>query len=383
MAGALSYIHIVVPINISGLLQAVTQFREKVTALKIGYIDKKEYAQRLNRYGGVNMNGPQQHALFHFHCQITYLIDLRLTDADTIQGSIESLRASLPREEDAPGSSQQHQHEMQVKRHLLLCISTSLSGVFGMLMGWFTHRRLNNLRNQIGEVRNQQHRLMQIQQVTLSQLDDLETVLREVVQEMERSETTWVNHFALDHGHIQLHFYILKLTRALQAAHLCRLSIDLLDSTQLRHIFDTAARKAKAHQYQLMLRHPSDLFQIETSYLHNGQDVHLILHVPMAPADSILWLFQLHLFPLPFTETHFVMPDPSNQILAISSGIDRLSMEMSVANLMGCHRINSAYLCERHGVMRRELNSTCLGSLYVQDFSGATHLCEMKIVETN
>jgi hypothetical protein len=75
------------------------------------------------------------------------------------------------------------------------------------------------------------------------------------------------------------------------------------------------------------------------------------------------------------------MPDLSNQILAISSGIDRLSMEMSVANLMGCHCINSAYLCEHHDVMRRELNSTCLGSPYVQDFPGTTHLCEMKIVE--
>jgi hypothetical protein len=381
MAGALSYIHIIVPINISGLLQAVTQFQEKVNALKAGYIDKKLYAERLDRYGGVNMNGPQQHALFHFRRQITYLIYLMLTNADTIQGSIESLRASLPKEEDAPGRSQQH--EMRVKRHTLLFISTALSGVFGMLMGWFTHRQLNNLRNQIGEVHNQQHWLMQIQQVTLSWLDDLETVLREVVQEMERSETTWVNHFALDHGRIQLHFYIQKLTRAVQAAHLCCLSVDLLDSAQLRHIFDMAAQKAKAHQYQLMLRHPSDLFLIETSYLHNGQDMHLILHVPMAPADSILWLFQLHPFPLPFTETHFVMPDPSNQILAISSGINHLSMEMSVANLMGCHHINSAYLCERHGIMRRELNSTCLGSLYVQDFSGANQVCELKIVEQN
>jgi len=67
-------------------------------------------------------------------------------------------------------------------------------------MGWFTHHRLNNLRDQIREVQNQQHRLMQIQQVDLSRLDDLETVLREVVQEMEHSKTTWVNHFALDHG---------------------------------------------------------------------------------------------------------------------------------------------------------------------------------------
>jgi hypothetical protein len=75
------------------------------------------------------------------------------------------------------------------------------------------------------------------------------------------------------------------------------------------------------------------------------------------------------------------MPDPANQILAISSGVDRLSVEMSVANLMSCHLINLAYLCERHGVMRRELNSTCLSSLYVQDFPGAMTLCEMRIME--
>jgi hypothetical protein len=198
---------------------------------------------------------------------------------------------------------------------------------------------------------------------------------------MECEDNTWVNYFALDHARTQLHFHLQKLVRGLQAAHLCRLSVDLLDGKQLHHIFDTAAQQAKTHNYQLKLQHPSDLFQIETSYTHNGQDVNLILHVPMAPADSILRLFQLHPFLLPFTESHFIMPDPANQILTISSVVDRLSVEMSVANLMSCHRINTAYLCERHGVMRRELNSTCLGSLYIQDFPGATNLCEMRIVE--
>jgi hypothetical protein len=198
---------------------------------------------------------------------------------------------------------------------------------------------------------------------------------------MERSENTWVNYFALDHARVQLHFHLLKLVRGLQAAHLRRPSVDLLDSKQLCHIFDTAAKQANAYNYQLMLEHPSDLFQIETSYIRNGQDVHLILHVPMAPPDSILRLFQLHPFPLPFTDSHFIMPDRANQIFAISSGVDRFSIEMSAANLMSCHRINSAYLCERHGIMRRELNSTCLGSLYMQDFVGATNLCEMRIVE--
>ncbi len=109
---------------------------------------------------------------------------------------------------------------------------------------------------------------------------------------MEKSETAWINYFALDHSRLQLHFHVQKLTRTLQAAHLHRLSVDPLDSPQLRQIFDADARKAKAHHhYQLMLQHLSKLFQIETSYLHDRREVQLILHVPMAPADSILWLF--------------------------------------------------------------------------------------------
>jgi hypothetical protein len=75
------------------------------------------------------------------------------------------------------------------------------------------------------------------------------------------------------------------------------------------------------------------------------------------------------------------MPNLTNQILAISSGVERLSVEMSVFNLIGCHCINSAYLCEDHGIMCRELNSTCLGSLYIQDFTSTMLLCEMKIVK--
>ena len=78
-------------------------------------------------------------------------------------------------------------------------------------MGWFTHKRPTNLQEQVNEVKNEQHRLLQIQRVTLARLDALEQVLREVVVEMEKSENTWVNYFALDHARVQLHFYLQKL----------------------------------------------------------------------------------------------------------------------------------------------------------------------------
>jgi len=116
------------------------------------------------------------------------------------------------------------------------------------------------------------------------------------------------------------------------------------------------------------------------SYLHNGYDVHLILHIPMAPLDSLLRLFQLCPFPLPFMETHMLMPAPTNQILAILANTNRLSIELSAVHLLCCHHINQVYLCERNGVLKRNLNDTCLSSLYMQDLQGATTLCEMNII---
>ncbi len=130
----------------------------------------------------------------------------------------------------------------------------------------------------------------------------------------------------------------------------------------------------------MLLRHPSDLLQIETSYVHNGTNVHLILHIPMAPSDSLMRLFQLRPFPLPFSDTHMLMPNPDNQILAISANADRFSIEMFAVHLLGCHRVIQVYMCERSGVLNRYLNDTCLGSLYMQDLEGATTICEMAIL---
>jgi hypothetical protein len=74
------------------------------------------------------------------------------------------------------------------------------------------------------------------------------------------------------------------------------------------------------------------------------------------------------------------MPNPECQILAISANADRLSVELSAVHLLGCHRVNQVYMCKRSWVLKRFLNDTCLGSLYMQDLQGTTTLCKMNIV---
>ena len=102
-----------------------------------------------------------------------------------------------------------------------------------------------------------------------------------------------------------------RVVDAVQTAQLRRLSPMLLSGSQLRKLYSELTKRAETLQANLLLENPSDLFQIEVSYIYDGEesnDVTLILHVPMAQKCAILHLFCFLPFPLPFSDTHFLVP---------------------------------------------------------------------------
>jgi len=52
---------------------------------------------------------------------------------------------------------------------------------------------------------------------------------------------------------------------------------------------------------------------------------------------------------------------------------------LTATDLMGCHRVNQVYLCDRHGVLNKQYDNTCLGSLYNQNFQVARNICQFTI----
>jgi hypothetical protein len=77
MAGALSYIHVVVPVNISGLLKSVADFCSKIVVLNTNYADTAVYTKRLQEYRGMNTKGLSKHLLFH------YIVDVDATKSSS------------------------------------------------------------------------------------------------------------------------------------------------------------------------------------------------------------------------------------------------------------------------------------------------------------
>ena len=97
----------------------------------------------------------------------------------------------------------------------------------------------------------------------------------------------------------QLRDRIRQATHALQAAQHRRFSVDLLSPNQVHEMFSKLNSRAAEFNCELLIKFPSDLLQLKVSMLYDGEDAHLLLHVPMMPKESVLRLFRLHPFPLP------------------------------------------------------------------------------------
>ena len=257
-----------------------------------------------------------------------------------------------------------------------------VKGIFGTFMGLYNAYQMEKLRNDLRGVIQKQSRVIEV-------LEDHQAVLEALAHELEEMRRL---HRIQDT--IRLQVIAAQLTRglssitsaakqavhAIQQAHHHRLAVDYYDPDTLNYIYETLENQAKDSKYHLLTRFPSDLFQLELSYLFDGVDVVLFLHVPMVPDDSLLTLYRLKPFPIPFSETMALLPRPSSTLLALSSSIPRSMTHIEHSDLVDCHQVNQVYLCERHGVLNNNIKSSCLGALFEQDIPIAQQICDLELV---
>jgi hypothetical protein len=141
-----------------------------------------------------------------------------------------------------------------------------LRGNFGTFMGLYNRQKLSNLREQVETVAARQNWLLQIMAVTLQRLYNLESMMTAAMTLLAEDIDVSLAHRQRD----QLHLQYQQIIRAVQASYQHCLSVDLLNATRLQDLFHAAQLKAQINKCQLLLSHPSDLFQIEASYLYKG-----------------------------------------------------------------------------------------------------------------
>jgi hypothetical protein len=114
------------------------------------------------------------------------------------------------------------------------------------------------------------------------------------------------------------------ITHAIQAAIHQRFAINYLNPAEMAELFRNLEERAAEASCELLVQYHSDLFQIETSLLYDGQDGHILIHIPMTPKNSLLRLFRLNPFPLPLFETHHLLPEREKRSMT------KVKMEVTV-----------------------------------------------------
>ena len=407
MAGALSYQHARLTLNLSSIFSQYESYQNSLETLYLNLSQvppiKIQHNSDFKVGVGIIIRDSQRLNL--------ETIQLHRNEAQDIGEQIETMRLILP-EVAAHGSSDPIQLrtgrstdlKMKLKKTSRIIkgakivgkvVSSLIGGtssgfmnllglpfgIFGTFMGLYNKAQIDQVRRELYKTINAHNRLVEISQqqdehiqLLDEQLLDLASVLHLVILQNPGYTSA-----RLSRIESQLKARIHIAIHTIQQAQHRRLAVDFLSAEQLNILFIKLQEQAVLNGCHLLIHQRSDLFQLETSYFFDGADIHLLLHVPMVPNDSLLRLFKLHPFPLPLSGSHVFIPNVKDDILALSSGFQRYSAQLSATDLLGCHVVNNIYLCERHGVLNSNLNITCLGSLYMQDFDGVKKSCPLEI----
>jgi hypothetical protein len=248
-------------------------------------------------------------------------------------------------------------------------------------MGIYNSVQIEFLKAELSDVRSEQDRLFNIVRDLSGEVNTIYNALDEIRTSLAATIAYNPAMFDARLSRIdnQLRNRIGRATHAIQSAMFRRLSVDYLTPHELKKVFERVQQKAIELDYQLLIDHHTDLFQVESTLLFDGDDAHILIHVPMAPRAAILNLYQLQPFPLPFFEGHYLIPDVKQDILGLSANDHRMGTILSSQDLVGCHRVNQRYMCSAHGVLSKNLTNTCLGALYLQNFPLAQQICRFEI----
>jgi hypothetical protein len=171
------------------------------------------------------------------------------------------------------------------------------------------------------------------------------------------------------------------VSAAMQQAQLQRLAIELLSVSELQSLFSQLKVAASDTDNELLITAPAHLFQVDTSFVYDGDNACLLVHVPMIPPKTLATLYKLRPFPIPLSDGNVLLPKETPELLALThSDVDHWNI-VPQYTLHACSKINNIHVCPGLGILRKNAEeSSCLGALYGQKIEIVKEFCDMDIM---
>ncbi len=293
----------------------------------------------------------------------------------------------------------------------VLALAALASGIVGTFLGLFNSAEIAAISSHLDSVASKQNMLVKISEKHEQHINDLANDLMSLTSQLEafiKFNPTLL--------YARLEFQLTAITNrvealmdTLQQLQHHKLSMKLLDFQQLAAMHKDVMASAETLDTVPLPHNLQDYFQLEASYIKTGKDILILLHVPCSASDNLLTIYKYIPFPFPImpslsnfnfstsistiqdlinlehsftnkTEYEGISFKSESDLIAIGKKIGNRNqyLLLSSADLDACYQRSHTYICEKHQVIRSDLEGSCLGALYIQHPEGVKENCQIR-----
>ena len=274
----------------------------------------------------------------------------------------------------------------RVKRFLGLLLAMG-----SLTMSLFNQAEILHLQGTVSDIATRQQHIVDILQ---EHEIDIHKLKHDVIS-ISEGFTSLSNVVSADHAYSLIHDAENEITMAmseirrtlscmqggLQQLLNNRVPLCFLDTTQMRTSIRNLARRADIHNLEVLDPHIAAFLQYETSLLMTNGKMHIYTHVPLIDKKTSLDLMRFNNAPLRMSKEAAVQLAPSETILAI--GRDGIHLTLTENSLERFLKYGQQYIGNAALTLNRQINSTCLGTIYSQNFEQMRIRCPLKFLKTS
>ena len=269
------------------------------------------------------------------------------------------------------------------ERRSLVAVIGAILGLGGTILGGISLSRLQELHTKFGHLERDHNKLVDIVDAQGDALSDLNLdvgVIRELLTFMKSRDSGLILTMA---NRATDHITDIKdrIEATIEAAQSQRLSPRAVNGPLLIRLWEHLKEIAFKENYDLMLNHPSDLYQLESSFVYDAEKMEFILfvHVPMFPPENKFTLYRYAPFPMvhPANPNLTQIVDVGEETyLALNA--DNEYRIMSTIDVNACTKRGTIFFCTERNAVYRDLEETCLGALYQKESAKVLQHCKFQ-----
>ena len=195
----------------------------------------------------------------------------------------------------------------------------------------------------------------------------------------------------------EVHLMNRRIKSTIMAAQYRRLSPEMISGKELEKLFIVLHDISVQQNARMLIGQPSDIYSLQATYGFDDEKgiFAVYVHVPFVESDQELKLLKFVPFPLGISKelNATVMPKVGDQVyLALiptpepakdaNGPMPHYYRTMSESDLLSCEKLGKVHLCGGRNTLRTDIESSCIGSLWLQEHSHIEKNCDLEFSES-